>query len=377
MNKAIIDCQRIVIKIGSSLLVDLPKADQKEGAKGQLREKWLAALAHDIAKLQAMGKDVILVSSGSIALGRVILNLPSSKKLEISQACAAVGQIELAASYRKYLGHHDIAAAQILLALEDTENRRRYLNARNTILRLLKLGAVPVINENDTVSTGEMKFGDNDRLAARVAGMCSADILFLLSDVDGLYTTNPTENPDAKFIETVDKITPEIEKMAGKPNNDIGTGGMVTKIAAAHIATKAGCHMVILNGTELNPISRYLDQEHGTWFKASATPVMAKKKWISGTLKSAGKVHIDAGAVKALTGGKSLLPAGVLKTDGEFDRGDTVDVIFDSTIIAWGITSYNHIDTKKIKGRQSSEILQILKFEGSDELIHRNDLVMK
>ncbi|MFC7048262.1 glutamate 5-kinase [Emcibacter nanhaiensis] len=370
MKQTIESFRRIVIKIGSALLVD---AD-----KGQLREDWLASIAEDVAALRAAGKDVILVSSGSIALGRKLLGLRPGKRLEENQAAAAAGQIELAAAYRESLGRHNLPVAQVLLTYGDTEERRRYLNARNTILQLLKLGVVPVINENDTVATDEMRYGDNDRLAARVATMCEADCLFLLSDIDGLYTADPNKNPHAEFVSTVNMITPQIERMAGSPiSTGFGSGGMVTKIAAGKIATQGGCNMVIINGTKNHPVSGYLKDWHGTWFKPAENPLAAKKQWIMGTLETCGTLTIDDGAVKALKNGKSLLPAGVVRVAGTFDRGDTVTVVdISGEEIGRGLISYSSQEAGQLKGRRSNEIEQILGYVGREELIHRSDLVI-
>jgi len=361
---------RVVIKIGSALLVD--------EQSGQIRSDWLTSIAHDIAALKADGKDLILVSSGSIALGRKILGLDMSKKLVENQAAAAIGQIELAATFREKLNECDIAVAQILLTYSNTENRGQYLNARGTINRLLKLDVVPVINENDTVATDEVRFGDNDRLAARVSTMCEAALLFLLSDIDGLYNADPKNNTNAKFIDHVEEITADIENMAGEPiSTGFGSGGMITKIAAASIAITSGCHMVILNGTVINPIKRYIENGHGTWFKASTTTMASKKKWIAGALSPVGTLIIDDGAIKALKSGKSLLPAGVTKVLGKFHRGDTVKVTGKDDIeIARGLVAYSSKDAKKIIGVKSSKIEEILGYGGREELIHRSDMVM-
>lgn len=370
MKQIIEKAKIVVIKIGSALLVDT--------GTGQLRRDWLTALAADVADLRAGGKSVILVSSGSIALGRALLGLGMSKRLEENQAAAAVGQIELAALYRDIFQTRDIPVAQILLTYGDTEKRRRYLNARNTIMRLLKLGVVPVINENDTVATDEVRYGDNDRLGARVASMCSADLLFLLSDIDGLYESNPKFDKDARFIKEVEDITPEIEKMAGDPvSTGFGSGGMVTKIAAGRIATDSGCHMVIVNGTENNPVSRYLKNFHGTWFRASKTPLDARKKWIAATLAPAGQVIIDQGAANALKSGKSLLPAGIVRVEGDFERGDMVKIMdMNDVELGRGIIAYGTKDATRLMGHQSQDIEQILGYGGPDELIHRSDLVI-
>jgi len=370
MTDQLDNIKRVVIKIGSALLVD--------GDNGELRADWLSSVIQDVAILRQQGKDVIIVSSGSIALGRKRLGLSMGKKLDVNQAAAALGQIELAAAYRNRLNDHDLDAAQILLTYEDTEVRRRYLNARNTITRLLKMGVVPVINENDTVATDEVRFGDNDRLAARVAVMCEADCLFLLSDINGLYTADPNKNSDAEFISQVSEITSEIEDMAGDPvSTGFGSGGMITKLKAAKIATASGCHMVILNGTEKHPVKSYMDQGLGTWFSAAQTPLQAKKKWIRGTLHTAGRVHIDAGAEAALRKGRSLLPIGMVKVEGTFERGDSISVINHmGDEIARGLTAYNNQDAEKLIGQQSQDIEQCLGYGGRDEIIHRSDLVM-
>ncbi|PCI48894.1 MAG: glutamate 5-kinase [Alphaproteobacteria bacterium] len=361
---------RVIIKIGSALLIDRDS--------GQLCVDWLEGIARDVAFLRNRGYQVILVSSGAIGLGRRILKLPMSKKLEENQAAAAVGQIELATAYRTILGQHNIPMAQILLTYGDTEERRRYLNARNTINRLLELNVVPVINENDTVATDEVRYGDNDRLAARVASMCEADCLFLLSDINGLYTADPKKKPDARLIGEVRQITASIEAMAGDPvSTGFGRGGMITKIAAAKIAVASGCNMVITNGTATSPIQRYFNGASGTWFHASGNPLAAKKKWIGASLDISGKLIIDDGAVEALKSGKSLLPAGIVRVEGTFERGDTIRITdMNDTIIGQGLIAYNAQDAVKLIGHRSHEIEQILGYSGRDEIIHRNDLVI-
>lgn len=360
---------RITLKIGSALLID-PES-------GQLRRNWLHSIAQDVDFLRRKGHQVIIVSSGAIGLGRKILSLPQSRKVEENQAAAAVGQVELAAAYRDILGEFDLPMAQILLTYGDTEERRRYLNARNTINRLLALGVVPVINENDTVATDEVRYGDNDRLAARVASMCEADCLFLLSDIDGLYSANPHTDPDARFIKTVEALTPEIDAMAGDPiSTGFGTGGMVTKIAAAKIATASGCHMVITNGSKPGPIQAYFNGAPGTWFQGSGNPLAAKKKWIGASLDIAGSLIIDPGAVAALTAGKSLLPAGIVRVEGQFERGDILRVVaIDGTVIGQGLTAYGAQEATILMGHRSHEIEQLLGYTGRNEMIHRNDLV--
>jgi glutamate 5-kinase len=320
---------------------------------------------------------VLLVSSGAIALGRRHLGLPSGKlKLDESQAAAAVGQISLAHAWKEVLELHGLGVAQILLTFGDTEERRRYLNARNTLGTLLRLGAIPVINENDTVATAEIRYGDNDRLAARVAQMISADCLLLLSDVDGLYTADPTRDTNAQFIAEVRAITPEIERMAGGVSSDVGSGGMATKIAAARIAVGAGCHMCVSLGRELHPVKRIEDGARCSWFYPAASPATVRKQWIAGTLKPAGELVVDTGAAAALRAGKSLLAAGVTAVEGIFQRGDAV-VIRDSQgqELARGLAAYSSRDAERLKGRQSAEIESVLGYRGRDELVHRDDLV--
>jgi glutamate 5-kinase len=366
----LIDAKRVVVKVGSALLVD--------GEKGRLNRAWLETLGADIAAMRKRQQEVILVSSGAIALGRRHLGVSSGKlKLEESQAAAAVGQIRLAHAYKEILEARDITVAQILLTLGDTEQRRRYLNARGTLNTLLALGAVPVINENDTVATAEIRYGDNDRLAARVAQMTGADCLVLLSDIDGLYTSNPHDNPQAEFISRVLDITPTIEAMAGGTSGGVGTGGMQTKIAAAKIAVRAGCHLCIAKGADPHPLKRIEDGARCTWFLPSSTPSAARKQWIAGTLRPAGAISIDEGAVRALMQGKSLLPAGVTRAIGRFDRGDTVSIVGPGGVeVARGICAYSDADTARILGRKSAEIERLLGFRGRDEIVHRDDLVL-
>jgi len=360
----------VVVKVGSALLVD--------AATGRLNRVWLESLVEDLRALRRRGQQLIVVSSGAVALGRRHLGLPSgSLRLAEKQAAAAVGQIRLAHAYKEMLETEGLSVAQMLLTLEDSEQRTRYLNARATLEALLALGAVPVINENDTVATAELRYGDNDRLAARVAQMASADCLVLLSDVDGLYTADPNRDPGAEFIERVLHITPEIEAMAGRPASDIGSGGMATKIAAAKIAVGAGCHLCIASGHHPHPLRRIEAGARCTWFLPASTPVAARKQWIAGTLRPAGAIHIDAGALEALRAGKSLLPAGVTGTLGRFDSGDTVSVLApDGAEIARGIAAYSDNDAAKIMGRRSAEIEALLGYRGRDEIIHRDDLVI-
>lgn len=370
MSNHLETAQRVVVKIGSALLTD--------SETGKLNRTWLQAMVEDIARMRARGQDMLIVSSGAISLGRRALKLPAGKlKLEESQAAAAVGQIGLAHAFQEILSAYGFSCAQILLTLEDTEERRRYLNARSTINTLLKLGAVPVINENDTVATTEIRYGDNDRLAARVASMVSADCLVLLSDVDGLYTA-PPHLPGAKHIPEVAEITPEIEGMAGDAASIYSRGGMKTKIAAARIATEGGARMAIANGRTLRPLQAVEEGARVTWFAAHSTPFAARKRWISGSLKSAGTITIDDGAVKALIQGRSLLPAGVHEVEGDFERGDAVTVRdLQGQEIARGLTAYDSRDARIIKGHSSREIEELLGYSGRAEMIHRDDLVLK
>ena len=370
MSNHLEKAQRVVVKIGSALLTD---ADT-----GKLNRTWLQAMVEDIARMRARGQEMLIVSSGAISLGRRALKLPAGKlKLEESQAAAAVGQIGLAHAFQEILSAYGFSCAQILLTLEDTEERRRYLNARSTINTLLKLGAVPVINENDTVATTEIRYGDNDRLAARVASMVSADCLVLLSDVDGLYTA-PPHLPGAKHIPEVAEITPEIEAMAGDAASIYSRGGMKTKIAAARIATEGGARMAIANGGTLHPLKEVEEGARCTWFAAHSTPFAARKRWISGSLKSAGTIIIDDGAVKALFQGRSLLPAGVTSVEGEFGRGDAVTVRdAEGHEVARGLSAYASDDARIIKGHSSHEIEELLGYSGRAEMIHRDDLVLK
>jgi glutamate 5-kinase len=362
--------RRVVIKVGSSLLV--------ERSSGQVHRQWLNTLASDIKALRERGQEVLLVSSGAIALGRRQLGLPTGRlKLEESQAAAAVGQIRLAHAWTEVLGHHGFTVAQILLTLTDTEERRRYLNARSTLTTLLKQGAIPVINENDTVATSEIRYGDNDRLAARVAQMMSADCLVLLSDVDGLYTADPSKDANARFIAEIRGITPEIEAMAGGVSSDVGSGGMATKVAAAKIAVAAGCHMSVSLGKALHPLKALELGKRCSWFYPDASPSTVRKQWIAGTLKPAGELIIDDGALNALLRGKSLLPAGVRSVSGRFERGDALLVkSLQGNEIARGLSAYSSDDAQRICGRQSSEIEALLGFRGRDEMIHRDDLVV-
>jgi glutamate 5-kinase len=364
------DFRRIVVKVGSSLLVD--------SSAGKLKRDWLASLAADIAALHKDNRDLLVVSSGAIALGRAVLKLPpGALKLEDSQAAAAVGQIALARSWSEVLSALGLTAGQVLVTLGDTEERRRYLNARSTIDKLLEWRSVPVINENDTVATTEIRYGDNDRLAARVATMVSADLLVLLSDVDGLYDKPPSLSGDAKLVPVVQRITPAIEAMAGASASEHARGGMLTKIEAAKIATSAGTHMVIASGHVPHPLQAIADGAACTWFLTPANPVTARKKWIAGSLEPRGALTVDAGAVRALRSGKSLLPAGVIKVEGAFERGDAVLVRGpDGAEVGRGLIAYDAEHADKIKGRSSADVLLILGYSGRTEMIHRDDLVL-
>lgn len=362
--------KRIVIKVGSSLIV---------GEDSALRRAWLASLAEDIASLKKTGKQVIVVTSGAVALGRVQLGLTAKSALELEekQAAAACGQIELFTAWRDAFAKYGLGIAQLLLTADDSIVRRRYLNARNTIETLLELGAIPIINENDTVATAEIRFGDNDRLAARVAQMAGADALILFSDIDGLYSADPNTNPKAEFIREVKELSADIERMAGGSASNIGSGGMVTKLAAAKIAMAAGCHMLIARGTGEHPLKALQDGGRATHFHAQGNPLSARKHWIAGSVHPAGSVVIDDGAARALQSGKSLLPAGVVDISGQFDRGDAV-VIKDrqGKIIGKGLISYASEDAIRIMGKKSQDIEQILGFRRKDVLIHRDDMVL-
>jgi glutamate 5-kinase len=364
--------KRLVVKIGSSILVD--------EKKGEIRGDWLKALAHDVARLHRQGCEIVLVSSGAIRLGRAQLKLaPGGLKLEESQAAAATGQIRLAHAYQEALATHGITVAQVLLTLDDSEERRRYLNARQTMATLVGLKAIPVINENDTVATDEIRFGDNDRLGARVAEMISADTLVLLSDIDGLYTGDPRSDQTARHIPEIREITPEIEAMAGAAASELSNGGMVTKLMAGRIAMGAGCRMAISDGRPVGALSALIDgKAKCSWFLPEGSPLSARKKWIAGSLKSAGTLIVDDGAVKALAQGKSLLPAGVTSIDGEFRRGDVVEVKDKGgKMLARGLVAYAAEDARRIAGHKSKEIEKLLGFRGRDEMVHRDDLVVE
>ncbi len=369
MSVRLENARRVVVKIGSALLVD--------GEKGELRAAWLASLAEDIAALKKRGADVLIVSSGAIALGCTVLGLNRRKlELEESQAAAAVGQVALAHGWQQALDAEKITTAQVLLTLHDTEDRRRFLNARNTLTQLLKHHVVPVVNENDTVATSEIRYGDNDRLAARVASMISADCLVLLSDVDGLYTKVPSEE-GAAHIPQVEEITPGIQAMAGVAETDVGSGGMITKIEAGRIAVNAGAAMVISSGRVNNPLRNILDGSRCTWFTPRGTPKAAYKRWIDGILEPSGAIIVDDGACDALMKGKSLLAVGVVRVDGAFQKGDAISIRpREGEEIARGIVSYDADDARAIAGRKSGEIADILGYRGRDELVHRDYLVL-
>jgi glutamate 5-kinase len=364
------DASRVIVKIGSSLLV--------ENSTGRLHRKWLESLAREIARMRGRGQQVVIVSSGAIALGRRYLGLaPEQRKLEEQQAAAAAGQIILAHAYQELLNRHELKVAQVLLTLEDTESRQRYLNGRSTLQTLLDLGVVPVINENDTVATAEIRYGDNDRLGARVAEMVSADCLVLLSDVDGLYDADPTMNAAARLIPEVREITPAIEALAGSSSTEFGSGGMVTKVIAARMALSAGCATVIAGGKRLRPLAAIESGKPCTWFITDRSPLAARKKWIAGTLKPRGELTIDAGAEKALVGGRSLLPVGVVAVAGSFERGDAVTVRNrDGRDVARGLVAYGSEEARRIQGRRSEDIEQLLGYRGRDEMIHRDNLAL-
>jgi len=363
------EARRLIVKVGSALLVD--------ARTGRLNRTWLESLGDDLARAAKRGQQLIVVSSGAIALGRRHLGLPAGRlRLEESQAAAAVGQIRLARAWQEILEERGLAVAQVLLTLEDTEDRQRYLNARATLNTLLALGAVPVINENDTVATAEIRYGDNDRLAARVAQMASAECLVLLSDIDGLYSADPGRDPTARFIAEVRAVDAGVEAMASGPSSGVGSGGMTTKVAAARIALAAGSSLCIASGRRPHPLRAVEEGERCTWFLPGTTPLATRKQWIAGTLKPRGRVLIDAGAAAALGRGKSLLPAGVTRVSGRFERGDTVSVVADGREVARGLSAYSSADAALIAGRRSGEIEALLGYRGREELIHRDDLVV-
>ncbi|SFA95346.1 glutamate 5-kinase [Poseidonocella pacifica] len=365
---ALTAARRIVIKIGSALLVDRNT--------GELRRDWLTGLAEDVAWLK-QGADVVLVSSGSIALGRGALGLPKTElALEQSQAAAAVGQIRLARAYEEVLGPHGITTAQVLVTLEDSANRRRYLNTRATLETLLGLDAVPIVNENDTVATDEIRFGDNDRLAAQIAATVGADQLILLSDVDGFYSANPAEDPAAQRFDVIEEITPQIEAMAGDACSGLSKGGMKTKLMAAKTATAAGCAMAITEGSVARPLRALENGANATWFTAHLDPQTARKRWI-GAMKPKGQVTLDAGAARALMEGRSLLPAGVAKVSGRFGRGEPIAILGpDGHQMGMGLSRYTSTEAAAIRGQRSDRIEEILGYPGRAALVHRDDMVL-
>ena len=367
---AIGSAQTIIVKIGSSLLV--------EDSQNLVDAGWLAGVAGDIAMLRKAGKNIVVVSSGAIALGRRELGIEGRElALEEKQAAAATGQVTLAHAWREALASHSIGVAQILLSPEDTETRRRHLNARATMGALLELGAVPVVNENDTVATAEIRFGDNDRLAARVAAMISADLLVLLSDIDGLYTANPRQNPDATHVPQVDSLNDEVMAMAGQANAAYASGGMITKLEAARIAMNAGCGMIICDGRGAQPLSAVMKGGRHTLFRAEHSPLTARKRWIGGSLNPRGRLRVDAGALRAIRQGRSLLPAGVTAVNGDFERGDLIAIEDESgQVIGHGLSAYSAADTRVILGHKSREIERLLGYRGRDEVVHADNLVM-
>ena len=361
------DARLLVVKVGSALVVD--------GAAPRMA--WLSALAEDIAAARTRGTACILVSSGAIALARPVLGLTQPRlRLEEKQAAAAVGQIQLAQAWTAALAQHGITAAQLLLTLEDSEDRRRYLNARATLTTLLGLGCVPVINENDSVATAEIRFGDNDRLAARVAEMVQADQLVLLSDIDGLYTADPRREPAAEHLPVVEALTPEIEAMGGEPPPGYSSGGMRTKLAAARIATGAGCAMAIARGTVEHPLATLASGARCTWCLPVPEGRSARSRWIAGGLMPAGRLRVDAGAARALAAGSSLLPAGVRAVDGAFERGDLVLIEGPLGVLGRGLVAYAAEDARRIAGSRSEAIESLLGWRGRDEMVHRDDLVL-
>jgi glutamate 5-kinase len=361
--------KRVVVKIGSALLVDR--------TTGALKSSWLKGLAADVEAMKSRGQDVILVSSGSIALGRGVLNLPTTAlALEQSQAAAAVGQIRLARAYEDALAPHNITTAQVLVTLDDSQNRRRYLNSRATLEQLLSLGVVPIVNENDTIATDEIRYGDNDRLAAQVAVTTGSDLVVLLSDVDGLYTANPTEDPTATRFDTISEITPQIEAMAGDAGSGLSKGGMKTKVLAAKTAISGGAALVITEGSAFRPLTALENGANATWFTPKDSPQIARKRWIQ-AMKPQGTLTVDAGAAAALTRGNSLLSAGVTHVTGDFQRGDPVAIQSpDGQVLAHGLTRYTAEESRLLKGQKSDQIEEILGYSGRAALVHRDDMVL-
>jgi glutamate 5-kinase len=364
--------QRVVIKTGSALVT--------HEETGQPRYEWMASLAQDIHMLRCSGKQVILVSSGAVSLGRNLLGLKQKQALQLDekQAAAACGQVALMDAWKAPFAKHGCIIAQLLLTLDTSEFRRHYLNARNTLETLLELGAVPIVNENDTVATAELRIGDNDRLAARVAEMAGADTLLILSDIDGFYTANPTTHTDAIHIPVVNALTPEIEAMAGNSGSAVGTGGMVTKLQAAKIAHGAGCHTWIGAGRPLHPVSQLMEHGGGTWFPAHTTPLNARKRWIRGMVNPAGSIIVDAGAAKALLGGGSLLAVGITAVHGAFDKGDAVRILSDQgKLLGKGLAAYDSNESRAIMGKKSDTFEALLGYKGKRPLIHRDDLALE
>jgi glutamate 5-kinase len=366
---ALTDFRRLVVKVGSSLLVD---------DSGHLNRAWLATLAYDIAGLQRQGHEILIVSSGAIAIGSTVLGINKRRaRLEDLQAAAAAGQVQLVHAYQEALGAHDISAAQVLLTPDDTENRRRFLNARGTLARLLERSVVPIINENDTVATDEIRYGDNDRLAARVAQLVMADALVLLSDVDGLYTADPGKNANAKHIPEVRKISDEVQAMAGETRSDVGSGGMATKVQAARIATHAGCSTIISSGHLDHPLQALSSGSRCTVFRAEGSPAAARKQWLAGALEVRGELSIDAGAATALGSGNSLLPVGVASVSGDFRRGDVVSISGpDGRELGRGLAEYSRDEASRIRGCQSEQIEERLGYRGRAVMVHRDELVL-
>ena len=360
--------KKIVIKIGSSILVD---------EKGKPKKLWLKEFAKDIKFLIKKNKQIVIVSSGAIAMGCKYLGIKKKiLKVDKSQAVASIGQIELMDFYKRIFDKNKIKISQILLTLDDTEQRRRSINAKRTIDNLLKMGIVPIVNENDTTATTEIKYGDNDRLAARVSQIIGADCLILLSDVEGLYTDNPKKNKKAQLIKLVREINEKIKKYASKTENYYGSGGMKTKIEAAKICQLAGCYMAIANGNYINPIKKIIENKKCTWFLPKISKLDARKQWIIGSIAPKGEVIIDQGAVKAINNGKSLLPAGVRKINGIFEKGDHILIKDESSKERGrGISSFSSLEIEKIKGSHSSEIKNILGYSSREEIIHKDDLV--
>jgi len=361
--------RRLVVKVGSSLLVD---------DSGQLDRNWLENLADDVAGLANAGHEILIVSSGAIAIGSLVLGINKQRaRLEDLQAAAAAGQVQLVHAYQECLGRHDIAAAQVLLTPDDTEDRRRFLNARRTLEKLLERAVIPIINENDTVATEEIRYGDNDRLAARIAQLVMADALILLSDVDGFYTSDPGSNEDAEHIPVVSNINSDISAMAGETRSDVGTGGMATKVQAANIATHAGCSTVIASGVIAHPLRALNAGARCTVFSASATPAAARKQWLAGVLEVRGDLQLDDGAVKALRDGSSLLPVGVVTVSGNFRRGDVVTLKNASGAdIGRGLAEYSDEEAARLAGLQSDQIEDALGYRGRAVMVHRDELVL-